>query len=64
MKLKHGGARRNAGRKTEVLGERMKPIRVTLDERTMRLLKAMGNGVVSKGIRVAANIAYDEWQKK
>ena len=64
MKLKHGGARRNAGRKTEVLGERMKPIRVTLDARTMRLLKAMGDENVSRGIRVAADLAYDEWQKK
>lgn len=42
----------------------MKPIRVTLDARTMRLLKAMGDENVSRGIRVAADLAYDEWQKK
>lgn len=64
MKTKHGGARRNAGRKTEIAGERMKRLGVTLDERTVRLLNVLGEGNVSRGIRVAADMAYEEWQKK
>lgn len=64
MKKQHGGARRNAGRKTEVAGERMKRLCVTLDARTIRLLDVLGGGVISLGVRVAADVAYDEYQKK
>ena len=64
MKKQHGGARRNAGRKTEVSGERMKRFNVSLDERTLRLLKVLGENNLSRGVRVAADMAYDAWQRK
>lgn len=64
MKKQHGGARRNAGRKTEVAGERMTRTNVSLDERTLRLLKVIGENNLSRGIRVAADMAYDAWQRK
>lgn len=64
MKKQHGGARRNAGRKTEVTGERMTRTNVSLDERTLRLLKVIGENNLSRGIRVAADMAYDAWQRK
>lgn len=64
MKKKHGGARRNAGRKPTVPGEPFKRVCVSLDERTVRLLKVLGDGELSKGVRVAADAAYDLWQKR
>lgn len=64
MKKQHGGARRNAGRKTEVTGERMLRRSVTLDERTIRLLNVLGDGNLSRGIRAAADTAYEAWQRK
>ena len=64
MTKQHGGARRNAGRKTEVAGERMKRMCVTLDTRTIRLLIVLGDGNLSLGIRAAADVAYDEYQRK
>ena len=36
----------------------LKPVQVTLDERTLELLAVLGGGNVSKGIRVAARAAY------
>ena len=34
----------------------------TLDERTTKLLQVLGGGNASKGIRVAANAAFDAYQ--
>ena len=64
MKQTHGGARRNAGRKSTVPGETMTRVCVTLDERTLRLLKVLGDENISQGVRVAADVAYDAWQAK
>lgn len=64
MKQNHGGARRNAGRKPVLPGETMKRVCVTLDERTVRLLNVLGEGNLSQGVRVAADVAYDAWQAK
>ena len=64
MKQGHGGARRNAGRKSAVPGETMKRVCVTLDERTLRLLDVLGEGNISQGVRVAADLGYDAWQAK
>lgn len=59
----HGGARRNSGPKTELFGEPMQRIQASLDARTVDLLKVLGDGNVSKGIRVAARVAYDRYQR-
>lgn len=58
----HGGARARAGRKTEMNGQPTKRVQVSLDERTTVLLKVLGDGNVSKGIRLAARVAYDRYQ--
>lgn len=60
---KHGGARRNSGPKTEMVGEPMKRVQVSLDIRTLDLLQVLGDGNVSKGIRHAARVAYDRYQR-
>lgn len=60
----HGGQRRRAGRKTELPPtERTKPVTVTLDELTLRMLRALGGGNLSRGIREAARVAYARYQK-
>lgn len=59
----HGGARRNAGRKTEQIGAPTKPVSVSLDEMTVRKLKVVGEGNLSRGIRIAADLAYQKHQK-
>jgi hypothetical protein len=60
---KHGGPRRNSGPKTELIGEPMRRVQVTLDARTVDLLQVLGDGNVSKGIRQAARVAYDRYQR-
>lgn len=59
----HGGARRNAGRKTEKVGAPTRGVSVSLDELTVRMLKVVGDGNLSRGIRIAAEIAYQRYQK-
>ena len=59
----HGGARRNAGRKLEVHGEKALKLTVTLDSMSRRRLVVVGDGNLSLGIRRAAVIAYDKLQK-
>ena len=61
---RHGGPRRNAGRKTEMIGSPMRAKTVSLDEMTERRLKVIGGGNVSRGIRLAARVAYDQYQKE
>ena len=58
-----GGARRNAGRKTEMVGQKTKAVTVTLDDITVRKLKVVGDGNLSRGIRHAAEVAFDKYQK-
>ena len=63
MENKHGGPRRNSGRKTELCGQPTRRVQVTLDARTLELLDVLGAGNVSKGIREAARLAYDRYQR-
>lgn len=61
--ITHGGTRRNSGRKTEKAVEGpVKKHTVTLDEMTVRMLKVVGAGEVSRGIRVAARHTYAAYQ--
>jgi hypothetical protein len=60
---RRGGPRRNAGRKTELNGQPTKRVQLTLDERTVELLKVLGDGNMSRGARVAADVAYDRYQR-
>lgn len=60
---KHGGFRRNSGRRTELIGEPMRRVQVMLDARTVELLAVLGDGNMSKGVREAARVAYDRWQR-
>ena len=57
-----GGPRPNSGRKTELQGQPTKRYNFTLDARTTKLLQVLGGGNASKGIRVAANAAFDAYQ--
>lgn len=63
-KPRHGGPRRNAGRKTEMVGRPTRAKTVSLDELTERRLKVVGGGNLSRGIRIAAEIAYDKYQRE
>lgn len=58
----HGGARRNAGRKTERHDLEVTKQTVSYDETTKRRLAVLGGGNVSKGIRLAAQFAYEGYQ--
>lgn len=61
----HGGARARAGRRTEHPdGAAMTRVNVSLDERTMELLKVVGEGNLSRGIRLAARVAYERYQNE
>ena len=60
---RRGGARPNAGRKTEMT-EKMRTVALSLDERTVSLLKVVGDGNVSRGVRAAARLAYDAYQNQ
>ena len=60
----HGGARRNAGRKTELPGDATHRVQVTVDEKTLVLLRVLGGGNLSRGVRRAARAAYDAYQRE
>jgi hypothetical protein len=51
------------GPKTELFGEKVKCVNFTVDEMTMRKLKVLGNGNASKGVREAARVAYEAYQR-
>ena len=63
-KPRRGGARPNSGPKTELEGQPTKRVQVSLDSRTVDLLKVVGHGNVSAGIRHAARVAYDKYQRE
>lgn len=63
MEKKHGGPRPHSGKKTELGGQPTRRVQVTLDERTLEFLNVLGEGNVSKGIRLAARVAYDRYQR-
>jgi len=55
--------RNKPGRKTELVGEPMRRTEISVDEMTLRLLRVLGDGNVSKGVREAARVAYDRYQR-
>lgn len=59
----HGGARRNAGKRTEKPAERMTRVQFTVDTKTRDLLRVLGGGNESKGVREAARVAYAAYQR-
>lgn len=60
---KHGGTRRNSGRKIELIGEMTRKITITIDDITHRRLKVLGAGNVSRGVRVGAKNGYADYQR-
>lgn len=63
MESKRGGKRLNAGRKSEVIGEVLQRKVITVDTMTLRKLKVIGNGNISKAVRMATAIAYARYQR-
>jgi hypothetical protein len=64
MNSGRGGRRQNAGRKTEVPGEVMERHNVMLDDTTRRKLLVLGDGNLSRGIRRAACVAFERYQRQ
>lgn len=63
MSETRGGARKRAGRKTELApGEEVKQTPLMLDDMTKRMLVVLGGGNMSLGARRAARVAYDRYQ--
>lgn len=58
QKQGRGGKRKGAGRPTEVK-DGVRPFRVTLDEKTAKALRFIGEGNMSAGIRQAAKFFID-----
>ena len=58
---KRGGRRLNAGRKSEV-NEKLTKVAVTLSDLALRQLRVIGDGNVSRGVRLAAEVAYANYQ--
>ena len=44
-------------------GQPVQRVQLSLDDRTLLLLKVLGSGNTSKGVRIAADAAYDLYQK-
>jgi hypothetical protein len=61
--MTRGGARPRTGPKTELKGQPVRRVQLTLDDRTIELLKVIGNGNLSKGARISADAAYDLYQR-
>jgi hypothetical protein len=57
------GMKRKPGPKIEPLIEGLSARTFTLDEVTLRMLETLGEGNMSRGIRVAARWAYDSYQR-
>jgi hypothetical protein len=54
--------RSRRGRKTEIPGEKMTRVIVTVDSMTRRKLAVLGQDNISLGVRVAASAAYRDYQ--
>lgn len=52
-----GGARKGAGRKAVVQGDDVRKILVSIDAPDRAFLRAIGEGVLSRGIQIATDIA-------
>ena len=63
-KAGHGGARPGAGRKPKSATGPAPRRQVTLDDETLAILRELGDGNVSEGIRVAARIAAEARKKE
>jgi hypothetical protein len=59
-----GILKRKRGPKTE-LGEHARVVKksIAVDELTLRKLSALGKGNLSRGVREAARVAYDIYQR-
>ena len=55
--------RNKPGPKPQIGGEPMKRTEVTIDDKTRRLLLVLGGGNLSLGVRKAADVAYDRYQR-
>lgn len=52
------------GPKTELpVGEALERVTFTLDAMTRRKLKVLGGGNESQGVRIAARVAFDRFQR-
>lgn len=60
---KRGGARLNAGRKSEI-NEPLVKLAVTVHALALRQLRVLGDGNLSLGVRRAAEVAYDRYQNE
>lgn len=56
--------KRKPGPRTEVPGEELERVTLTLDSMTRRRFRALGEGNESKGARIAARVAYDRYQRE
>lgn len=64
MQNRRGGARKNSGPKTGYAGVKMRSITLTLDDRTIEKLRVVGGGNASKGARIGADLAYEDYQNQ
>jgi len=55
---------RKRGPKPLINGETLKRKQVTIDEMTERMLKVLGKGNLSAGVRAAASVAYADYQRQ
>jgi len=62
VKNPHGGARSAAGRKPAANGGAMLKVSVSMDDLTRRKAVVLGEENLSRGIRLAVDLAYDRFQ--
>jgi hypothetical protein len=55
--------RKKPGAKPQIDGVAMRRTEVTIDDKTRRLLLVLGNGNLSLGVREAASVAYERYQR-
>lgn len=60
---KPGGRRPGAGRRPETPGEPKQKKSFAVSERTLTLLKVLGAGNMSKGLEIAVDAAYEQYQR-
>lgn len=59
-----GGSRKYSGRRPDTPGDPMVKRTISLHESDIVLLKVLGDGELSKGVRIAAEIAYEQYQRR
>lgn len=60
---KRGGRRQNAGKKPDVPGTTKESTSISVSNMTLRKLAVLGDKNISKGVEIAADIAYDRYQR-